>query len=164
MSQDLHGQHFSFRRPCSECGFYCRSIEQTFPDQHAIQEQLAYEIEIAQQKLAVKSGSSIFPLTLQDLLRDLAHERMASQAAVAPAFGVDVNRNAQEQLHGGLRVQRRNELGFGLRSVDDVVELRCAHEQAEATDDVPRHVSKLTEPRMRIALGQREVIAQLRAH
>src|ERR1043165_3571005 len=103
----------------------------------------------------MKAGSAIFPLTLQNLLRYLAHEGTPRQAAVASAFGVDVNRNRQEQLDRRLRIQRCYELGFGLRRVDDVVELGRAHEHAEATDDIPRHLSKLTEPRMRITFRHR---------
>ena len=54
--------------------------------------------------------------------------------------------------------------GSGRVSIGDVVELRRGDQDAQAPDHVPRHVPQMTEPRMRIALGNREPVAQLRAH
>src|ERR1700676_3410092 len=85
-------------RAAFQCLLHRRAIQDPLPRQHAFQQVLAHEWEVALNDLLEETQGTVLPLTSQNRCRDHIGKRASSQATTASAVEVNIDGDCRAGL------------------------------------------------------------------
>src|ERR1700723_3086295 len=88
-------------RAAFQCLLHRFAIQDPLPRQHAFQQVLAHEWEVALNDLLEETQRTVLPLTPQNPCRDYIGKRASSQAAAASAIEVNIDGDSGADLKHG---------------------------------------------------------------
>src|SRR5688572_11365121 len=96
--QQLTRKYFALHEAGRERALDCCLVQQSFADEHAVEESLAQPIEVAPDDLVVEIAGPVLPQPVQDRLRHVAAECAARKTTVITVCKKHVGRDSQRQL------------------------------------------------------------------